>query len=204
MVFCSSFRTSPFLGMDPMTLNYTVIIPMTITVALSYGIRTQLHRQSIYTEKLARRGHDIPAALQANFYYLKKTREVMDRQLVAVPADGSIDDFVRTAIEQPEVSCFLVDGSEGLVGFLTRDSALRPPEPVPSPIRLGDLADKRFITVTEETPLLEVMTRMRATGASIALVTERTGKLSWDGVRGLISRQQIAREVIDGMDLFWE
>ena len=68
---------------------------MTITVALSYGVRTMLHRQSIYTEKLARRGHDIPAALQANFYQLKKTRDIMDTQFVAVPADGSLDDFVR-------------------------------------------------------------------------------------------------------------
>lgn len=43
-----------------MTLDYTVIIPMTATEALSYGTRTLLHRHSIYTEKLARRGHDIP------------------------------------------------------------------------------------------------------------------------------------------------
>ena len=110
-----------------MTLDYTVIIPMTITVALSYGVRKLLHRQSIYTEKLARRGHDIPDALQANFYHLKRTRDVMDTQFVAVPADGTLDDFVRIATERPEVSCFLVEGPEGLVGFLTRDSALRPP-----------------------------------------------------------------------------
>ena len=113
-----------------MTLDYTVIIPMTITVALSYGVRTMLHRHSIYTEKLARRGHDIPAALQANFYQLKKTRDIMDTQFVAVSAGGTIEDFVRIASERPEVSCFLVEGPEGLVGFLTRDSALRPAQPL--------------------------------------------------------------------------
>ncbi len=147
-----------------MTLDYKVIIPMTITVALSYGMRKMLLRQSIYTLKLARRGHDIPDALQANFYHLKKTREVMDTHFVAVPADGTLDDFVRIATEQPEVSCFLVEGPEGFVGFLTRDSALRPSAQPEKPVTLADLADRRFVTVGEDTPLLDVMTRLRAAG----------------------------------------
>jgi chloride channel protein, CIC family len=185
-----------------MTLDYTVIIPMTVTVALSYGLRTLLHPQSIYTEKLARRGHDIPAALQANFYHLKKTRDVMDTRFIAVPARGTVEDFVGIASEQPNVSCFLVEGPEGLVGFLTRDSALRPTVQPEKPLALADLANRRFVTVGEDTPLLDVMTRLRSSGASVAVVTDGTGNLSGDGVRGLITREQIAGAVIDGMELF--
>ena len=37
-----------------MTLDYNVIIPITVTVAVSYGIRTVLCPQSIYTLKLTR------------------------------------------------------------------------------------------------------------------------------------------------------
>ena len=172
-----------------------------MTVALSYGLRTLLHRQSIYTEKLARRGHDIPAALQANFYHLKKTRDIMDTQFVAVPAGGTIEDFVRTASERPEVSCFLVEGPEGLVGFLTRDSALRPAQPLDK-VTLADLADRRFVTVGQDTPLLEVMTRLRDRRRSVALVNDGMDKVSGSGVRGLITKQQIASAVIDGMELF--
>jgi CIC family chloride channel protein len=43
-----------------MTMDYTVIIPVTITVALSHGIRKMLSPQSIYTLKLVRRGHLMP------------------------------------------------------------------------------------------------------------------------------------------------
>ena len=142
-----------------MTLDYAVIIPITITVALSYGVRKILLRQSIYTLKLARRGHDIPDSLQANFYHLKKVRNIMDTRFVAVPAGGSIEDFVRIASERPEVSCFPVEGPEGLVGFLTRDSALRPSGQAEKPVTLADLADRRFVTVGEDMPLLDVMTR---------------------------------------------
>ena len=85
-----------------MTLDYSVIIPMTITVALSYGIRAMLHRESIYTEKLARRGHDIPAPLQANFYHLRRTSDVMDRHFVTLPADGTIAVLAQTVSQHPE------------------------------------------------------------------------------------------------------
>jgi CIC family chloride channel protein len=187
-----------------MTLDYTLIIPMTVTVALSYGIRTLLHRQSIYTQKLARRGHDIPEALQANFYHLKRTREIMNTQFVTVPADGTLDDFVQTASERPEVSCFLVEGPEGFCGFLTRDSALRPPRQCEKPLTLADLADRSFVTVREGTSLLDVITRLRTAGAPIALVTDGAGNLSGGSVRGLITKDQIASAMIDGMELFLE
>ncbi len=75
-----------------MTLDYTVVIPMTMTVALSYGVRNLLQPHSIYTMKLSRRGHEIPAMLQANFYSLKTAKEVMDTRFVVVSADGTIED----------------------------------------------------------------------------------------------------------------
>ncbi|MGB8342236.1 MAG: chloride channel protein [Chthoniobacterales bacterium] len=48
-----------------MTLDYNVIVPMIITVAISYGIRKALSPESIYTMKLARRDHYVPDALYA-------------------------------------------------------------------------------------------------------------------------------------------
>ena len=140
-----------------MTLDYTVIIPMTMTVALSYGIRTLLEPQSIYTMKLARRGHVIPAALQANFYSLKSAKEVMDTQFVVVAAGGAIEDFARTASEHPNVSYFLVETPTGLIGFLTRDSLTRVSRKPETSLTLADLADRRFLTVNEETTLKDVM-----------------------------------------------
>ncbi len=47
-----------------MTRDYTVIIPMAITVAVSYAIRKRFSAATIYTEKLVRRGHFLPDDLQ--------------------------------------------------------------------------------------------------------------------------------------------
>jgi CIC family chloride channel protein len=185
-----------------MTLDYQVIIPMTITVGLSYGVRKLIEPQSIYTLKLARRGHDIPDALRGNLYYMERTRQVMDRRFVTVPGGGTIDDFVRIASERQDVVCFLVEGPHGLVGFLTRDKALRPPGREGEPATLAERADRRFITVAEDAPLLDVMARMRAADVSVALVTDGSGAPSGRSVRGLVTKQQIASAVIDGMELF--
>lgn len=46
-----------------MTRDYTVIMPMAITVAVSYLIRRKFTASTIYTEKLLRRGHTIPQEL---------------------------------------------------------------------------------------------------------------------------------------------
>jgi len=46
-----------------MTLDYSVILPMLITVTLSYGVRWSLCRESIYTLKISRRGHHLPGAM---------------------------------------------------------------------------------------------------------------------------------------------
>ena len=96
---------------------------------------------------------------------------------------------------------FLVEGPEGLVGFLTRDSELRSAGQPEKPVTLADLADRRFVTVGENMPLLDVITRLGAAGASVAVATNGTDKAS-GGVRGLITKQQIADAVIDGLELF--
>lgn len=185
-----------------MTRDYRIIIPMTITVALSYGIRTLIQPQSIYALKLARRGHYIPAALQANLYPLKRTAEIMDKRFATVSADGTMADFVRAALEHRDVSCFVVVGPSGVVGFLTRALALSPATQGEEHARLGDLADKAFITVTEATPLLDVMSQIRAASASLVLVTGGSANKPAGNMKGVITKNQIADAVIDGMAMF--
>ena len=49
-----------------MTLDYTVIVPMTLTVAISYAVRRGLIKDSIYTRKLTMRGESVPETMRAD------------------------------------------------------------------------------------------------------------------------------------------
>lgn len=47
-----------------MTRDYSIVLPTIISVAVSYGVRKAFLRDSIYTMKLARRGHPVPDAFR--------------------------------------------------------------------------------------------------------------------------------------------
>lgn len=60
-----------------MTLDYTVIIPMTLTVAISYGVRRSLIKDSIYTRKLTLRGESVPEAMRADLQLARRAASIM-------------------------------------------------------------------------------------------------------------------------------
>jgi CIC family chloride channel protein len=185
-----------------MTLDYTVIIPITVTVAISYGVRKLLSRESIYTMKLVRRGHTIPESLQANFQQLKRAREIMDTRFAPVAASDSLDDLARIAAEQPEVSWFLVTDASKVIGFLTKEGVLTPLCRLREAVSLGEIADRQYVTVAEEATLFDVMDSMRLGHVEAAMITQETRSVSPDRVKGLITKHQIGDTLAQGVEFY--
>jgi CIC family chloride channel protein len=186
-----------------MTLDYNVIVPMTITVALSYGVRKILSRESIYTLKLVRRGHYMPEALQANFHHLKRVREVMDTHIVTVPASSTIDEFSRIVSERPSAPYYLVEDHNAVVGFVGKDALLKMREHPGKAITVGEIVDKEYAILPENATLLDVLARLRFDHTSIFLVTNNgTGSVSTDQVKGMITKQQIADAMSQAVEPF--
>ena len=50
---------------------------MTLTVAISYGLRRSLIKDSIYTRKLTLRGESVPEALRADVHLARRAAEMM-------------------------------------------------------------------------------------------------------------------------------
>jgi chloride channel protein, CIC family len=190
-----------------MTLNYNVIIPMTITVALSYGVRKILSKESIYTMKLVRRGHYMPEALEANFHHVKRARDVMDTHLATVSASSTLNEFVRIAVERTAVSSFLVEDSQGsILGVLSKHAVIMLGALGRSggSVTLGEITNKNYVIVSEETILLDVIGRMHANKVSIALVTVGSEAPRAINVKGLIRTEQIGDAMAEAIDLFSE
>jgi chloride channel protein, CIC family len=186
-----------------MTLDYNVIVPMTITVALSYAVRKHLSRESIYTMKLTRRGHRIPEALQASTHQLKRAGDVMDTLLMALPASTTLDEFGQILSKHSAISSFLVeDHNKKIVGVVSRDAALTTSDQASPATTLGDIQSKDFVSVSEGATLSEVLGKMRYSNTSIVLVTDGKSVVSMDGVKGLITKRHIGDAMTDGLDLF--
>jgi len=186
-----------------MTLDYNVVIPMTITVAISYVVRKAFHQESIYTLKLVRRGHHMPEALQAAFHHVKRAGEVMEPHLVIMPASISLLAFARTFSEQVNCSCFAVKDDNGqVVGLLTKEIALEAAGRSGENTTLGQIATKDYLTVSEDATLLDVIAEMRSKQASVALVVPRKESVSAENAEGLITKERIADALLEITELY--
>jgi chloride channel protein, CIC family len=182
-----------------MTLDYSVIIPVTITVVIAYGIRKLLCPQSIYTLKLVRRGHPIPEALQTNLHQHRPARDFMDTEVIFVPAATTLDEFGRLLAGHPREPACVVTAGERIVGVLDAPMAVEALLLADRQTLMGDLADRDFLTVPLETRLFDVIVALHARHLSMALVVDGPGPA---GVKGLITRFQIAEIFEDSVELF--
>jgi chloride channel protein, CIC family len=185
-----------------MTLDYNVIVPMTITVAISYGVRRVLSRESIYTMKLARRGHYIPDALRTSPRFVRRASEMEVPSFGPLPASTTLLEFAKIVTQQPSVLVFLVEDRDQIIGYVRNEAALKVLGDGSSSLTLGQVAQSNYITVSGQTSLFDVISRMHASDASIALVSSGTGRVSAGQVKGLISRRQLADALVEAAELF--
>ena len=174
-----------------MTLDYHVILPMTVTVAISYGVRKFLCKDSIYTLKLARRGHHMPEALQANFPLVRLARDVMDTRFAPVPAATRVNAVSRAGSGGDPVQFLLIEEQGKVVGVLKNDRALEVLSRNGVTTALREVAHDRFEVVPEETTLFDLIIKMRSRQIALFLVASQPEPASVDEVKGIISKERI-------------
>jgi chloride channel protein, CIC family len=187
-----------------MTRDYGVIVPMTITVAISYGVRKVLLKESIYTLKLVRRGHYMPEALQTNFQHMRLARDLKNNIVALVPANVTLEQL-REKLGQPGATpLFVVEDDSQIKGVLTEEMAYRAMRHQPPTATVGEVANTNYDVISENTTLFEIVTRMHANRTDIFLVSGNLAVNTAKEVRGWISNERIARSMAEGIGLFVE
>jgi CIC family chloride channel protein len=186
-----------------MTRDYSVIIPMTMTVVLSYGVRTILCNESIYTLKIVRRGKSMPQGLQANMQQMSRAKEVMDTNFLPVPASMTVEECLHLIPKKGAAPWFLVKDSGGRMGFVTKELlAMEKLHASGETLTMGQIASRLYVAVEEDIRLSDVIARMRAGGASAALVLSGKGSDPSTNVKGIILKETIADYLTAATDLF--
>jgi CIC family chloride channel protein len=187
-----------------MTLDYNVLAPMAITVAISYGIRKRFSRTSIYTQKLVRRGHFMPEALQTDFHLEIRSRDAMEGPIKSVPATLPLGEFAEMVLKERHLPYFLIEDSGRVVEVISRETALEAMQRGEQEIILSEVGRKDYINVPETARLLDVMSQLRSTGAEIALVVGDLESDRLDDVRGYITKERIADVMAESKELFMD
>jgi CIC family chloride channel protein len=187
-----------------MTLDYNVILPITITVAISYGVRKFLCKESIYTLKLARRGHHMPEAMQANFHFLRLARDLMEPALMTVAASTPIANLGQIILRLDHQPYLLVEEGERLLGVVEREPVVQVLARHGIGVQMGELAIRDFEVVTEGTTLFELLSQLRSKPTRIFLVAARKAPVSAREIQGVISKERIADSMTESLGLFCE
>lgn len=184
-----------------MTRNYHIILPIIITAAVADAIRRALCSDSIYTRKLARRGHSIPDVFQMNILMIKRVKEVMNKKVITVTEDESImnllTDYART-----DVMSFIITDSnrEKIKGIVTLKYALGVKD---KNTPISSIVKKDFVTAKENEMIFTVLAKMTLKNSPGALIT-KTGKCEHvSDVIGVLPKERIVTVLAERLRLFY-
>jgi CIC family chloride channel protein len=178
-----------------MTLDYTVIIPMTLTVAISYAVRRSFIKDSIYTRKLTLRGEPVPETLRADVQFSRRAGDIMNREVETVSMTAGMPP--SPGEKGPSPAYLVIDSSGHVTGVVT-DAVVTQEAPSPQ---------THYITVLTEALLSDVIIKMRDSNAPVALVTslavskDRPQLMAAD-VQGVITLKSIVDTLADDLELF--
>jgi CIC family chloride channel protein len=182
-----------------MTLDYSIVMPMIVAVAMSIGARRMLSRETIYTLKLVRRGRVIPKARHANMFLVRSAGEVMDSDIEVLPTETSFDDYLRQPEHAGRLRHVVVTANGNIYGVIRVNTGLRRGlEAAHTGVSLGDVASRNFIVVPESETAYDVIRRMWRRNAIMAVV------LRGGVVAGVITKEHVADSVADSIKAYPE
>ncbi len=186
-----------------MTRDYTIVLPMIVAVAVAVGVRRVLSRENIYTLKLFRRGHVIPKALHANMFLVRHAREVMDPDVIVVPAEMSFDAFLAQPDHAGRMRHVAVTEGNRIFGVLRVNTALRQAsEGGRASVALRDIASRNFTIVREDDIIFDVIRRIWRRQAVMALVVRGRGVPRPADIAGAITKEHVANSVANSVKVY--
>jgi chloride channel protein, CIC family len=188
-----------------MTLDYSIVMPLIVAVAVSIGARRVLSRETIYSLKLVRRGRAIPKARHANMFLVRSAREVMDADIQVLPAEASFDDYLRQPEHAGRLRHVVVTDNGHIYGVIRVNTGLRRGlEGAHTGVSLRDVASRNFTVVGENETAFDVIRRMWRRGAIMAVVVRGRGIPRGSDVAGVITKEHVADSVADSVKAYPE
>ena len=183
-----------------MTRDYDLVMPIIIAVALAIGVRRMLSPENIYTIKLVGRPHFVPKALHANMFLVRRASEVMENNVILLPADADFAAFLRRTGARAGFQHVVVTRGHHLVGVVRVNTTLRRGlEEAYTGVALGDVAQRNFTIARENDIVFDVVTRMARRDAVMAVVIREGCRPRAPHVIGVIPKERIADSVAESI-----
>jgi len=183
-----------------MTLDYGVILPITLAVAASLGTRKLLTKETIYTMKLSRRGHNMTLRLirqnmseplQTNVIDIKRAAHMMRDHFILTAASSIIGTLSETLSTDPTLRAIVTQDTDGTVRVLSRESAQHALDFGDPNAQVSQVSTTPFAVISEDTPMAAIIEMARSNPKATFLVANGGTIENVNEIRGIITSEQI-------------
>lgn len=169
-----------------LTRDYNAILPLMLATVVADLVSAALLDHGLMTEKLARRGLEVPTGYQPDVLQSTRVGEAMTPTVEVLPADATAA-TARERLKATGHSAYpIVDAAGRCTGIVTRGDLLAHPESSSTPV--GAFASTDVVSVTPDASLLDVLERMVEEGIDHLPVVDRDNHLV-----GICTRTDILR-----------
>jgi chloride channel protein, CIC family len=181
------------------TLQPFAMLPLAAGCTAAYLVSSLLMKDTIMTEKIARRGISVPVDYAADFLSQIFVREVASYQVVSLRGDQTLGEVRAWIAEGGPGSTHhgfpVVDTELELVGLVSRRDLLDLSEPATK--RVGDIVRGPFVVAFEDTSLQEANDLMARAGLGRLPVVKRESPRK---VVAILSGSDVRSGIRQGLD----
>jgi len=116
---CTLAPLSAIIILVELTDNYSIILPLMLTVVISTFVSRKISPESIYTRKLARRGIKVHLGEDVNILMSVGVRDILRHDESVIREDASLEDLVNLALNKHRNVIFVVDSSHKYIGLIS-------------------------------------------------------------------------------------
>ncbi len=168
-----------------LTRDYQAVLPLMLAAVLADIVFNSLSRQTLMTEKLARRGVFVPRRYAPDVLQVHSARDAMTANVETLPVHASIADARRLLEAGGHGAYPLVDDAGNCAGIVSRRDLLV--RDIPDAVSVKEVAADEVVTVEPGDSLLTVLERMTEDGVDHVPVVEH------DRLVGICTRTDLLR-----------
>jgi CIC family chloride channel protein len=184
-----------------MTLNYSIILPLMFACVVSDAVSSLMSKETIYSEKLARRGVSISHDMEVEVLSSISVKEAMVKNVISVHEDTTIRELAHIIQVTEHMGYPVVDEKERLVGIITHHDIHDAIADGKYDLRVKELESRHLVVVQPDNSLEEAMDIMVARDISHLPVVDPRDPKKLVGfiTKGDVMKSHQRRRVVEAM-----
>ncbi len=164
-----------------LTYDYSMILPLMITVSTAFFIASSIEPDSIYTFKLTRRGIELNQGFYIGALNAVKVRDIMTKTPTILRPEMTLHEVFDIMAESGHTKYPVIDENGDAVGCLIVEDICETEGPDGTPLTVADVMRKSFLKVDPECTVDRVLMTMLRRDEGHAVVVDPTNKTTMIG-----------------------